>query len=116
MVKVQVPVRFVASVAVQVTVVVPTGKLDPEAGEQTTVAPGQLSFAVGVGYVTIPAGTPEIFAGQVTVGACVSLTVTVKLQVVAPPLEHVTVVVPLGKVEPDAGVQVTAHPGVVGGV
>ena len=38
-----------ASVAVQVTVVVPTGKVDPDAGEQTTVTPGQLSEAVGAG-------------------------------------------------------------------
>lgn len=41
-------VLFDASVAVQVTVVTPTGKLPPEAGEHTTVAPGQLSEAVGV--------------------------------------------------------------------
>ena len=38
-----------ASLAVQVTVVVPTGKNDPEAGEQFTVGPGQLSVVVGVG-------------------------------------------------------------------
>ena len=47
-VKVQVPVFVEASVAVQVTVVVPTGKVDPDAGAHTTVAPGQLSDAVGV--------------------------------------------------------------------
>ena len=33
---------------VQVTVVVPTGKNEPEAGEQATVAPGQLSIGVGL--------------------------------------------------------------------
>jgi hypothetical protein len=37
-----------ASVAVQVTVVVPTLNVEPDAGVQTTVAPGQLSDAVGV--------------------------------------------------------------------
>jgi hypothetical protein len=38
-----------ASVAVQVTDVVPFAKLEPDAGEQVTVAtPEQLSFAVGV--------------------------------------------------------------------
>ena len=37
-----------ASLAVHVTVVVPTGKVEPLAGTQTTVAPGQLSDAVGV--------------------------------------------------------------------
>ena len=47
-VKVQVPVFVEAAVAVQVTVVVPTGKVDPDAGAHTTVAPGQLSDAVGV--------------------------------------------------------------------
>jgi len=36
------------SVAVQVTVVVPIGKQAPELGEQTTVAPGQLSEIVGL--------------------------------------------------------------------
>ena len=38
-----------ASLAVHVTVVVPRGKNDPAAGEQTTVTPGQLSEAVGGG-------------------------------------------------------------------
>lgn len=47
-VKLQVPVFCDASVAVQVTVVVPTTKHVPEAGKQFTVAPEQLSFAVGV--------------------------------------------------------------------
>jgi hypothetical protein len=36
------------SVAVQVTVVVPTAKQLPDAGKQFTVAPVQLSLAVGV--------------------------------------------------------------------
>ena len=36
------------SVAVQVMVVVPIGKQAPELGEQTTVAPGQLSEIVGL--------------------------------------------------------------------
>ena len=34
------------SVAVQVTVVVPTGRSEPEAGMQLKVAPGQLSRAM----------------------------------------------------------------------
>jgi hypothetical protein len=37
-----------ASLAVQVTVVVPTGKVEPDAGVQTIVAPEQLSVAVAV--------------------------------------------------------------------
>ena len=36
------------SLAVHVTVVTPTGKVAPDAGAHTTVAPGQLSEAVGV--------------------------------------------------------------------
>jgi hypothetical protein len=36
-----------ASVVVQVTVVVPLGNAVPVLGEQATVAPGQLSVAVG---------------------------------------------------------------------
>ena len=46
--KLHVPVFAAASVAVHVTVVVPTGTVEPEAGTQLTVAPGQLSDAVGV--------------------------------------------------------------------
>jgi hypothetical protein len=46
-VKLQDAVLFEASVAVQVTVVTPLGKLEPLLGEQVTVAPGQLSEAVG---------------------------------------------------------------------
>ena len=51
------------------------------------------------------------------VGGWVSLTVTVKVQVVGPDVAvHVTVVVPTGKNEPDAGEQVTVpqEPVVVG--
>ena len=47
-VNVHVPVFADASVAVHVTVVVPTGNDEPDAGTQLTVAPGQLSDAVGV--------------------------------------------------------------------
>ena len=69
-VKVQVAVFDEASVAVHVTVVVPTANVDPLAGTHITVAPGQLSPGVGVVYVT---GIGEllnmlILAGQVIVG------------------------------------------------
>ena len=47
-VKEHIPMLLDASFAVQVTVVVPTGKRLPDAGAQVTVAPGQLSEAVGV--------------------------------------------------------------------
>ena len=48
MVKVHIAMFIDASLAVQVTVVVPTGKQNPEAGVQLAVAPGQLSIGVGV--------------------------------------------------------------------
>jgi hypothetical protein len=46
-----------------------------------------------------------MFPGQVIVGGCVSLTVTVKLQAGPADVEQVTVVVPTGKNEPDGGLQ-----------
>ena len=54
-----------------------------------------------------------MFAGHVTVGACVSWIVTEKLHVPAGLsgdtsfAVHVTVVTPTGKVDPDAGTQLT---------
>jgi hypothetical protein len=92
-------------VGVQVTVVVPTEKDVPDAGLQVTVphpAPP------GVAKVAIAPHCPGsfgivMFAGHVSAHA---LTITRKLQ--TPPLfsEHVTVVVPTGKQEPDGGVHV----------
>jgi hypothetical protein len=53
-VKVQVEVLPSESFAVVVTVVVPAGKVEPDAGTEVTVTgPGQLGTAVGAGYVTI---------------------------------------------------------------
>jgi hypothetical protein len=83
-VKLHVAVLPDASVAVAVTVVVPFGKVEPDGGLATTLTPGQLSAAAAVKVTTlehcpIPAGM-TIFAGHVTVGACVSLTVTVNEQ------------------------------------
>ena len=48
-VKVQLAELPDSSVAVQVTVVVPTGKVEPEGGRQAADAPGQLSATVGGG-------------------------------------------------------------------
>ena len=103
-----------ASVAIAVTVVVPFGKVDPDAGLATTATPGQLSLAVTVKLTTAEqrfaaAGT-LIFAGHVITGGWVSFTVTVNEQLdefpAASLTPQVTVVVPLGKVDPDAGLQV----------
>src|SRR5712692_11450001 len=125
-------VLFEESGAVQVTVVVPLLKVDPDAGEQATVGAGaQLSVAVGGVKVTTAVQTFGsvlfvMFAGQAPiVGDCVSLTVTVKLHMAVLFEEsgavQVTVVVPLLKVDPDAGEQATVGAGVqlsvaVGGV
>ena len=43
----QLLVLFEASVAMQLIVVTPTGKVEPDAGVHTTVVPGQLSEVVG---------------------------------------------------------------------
>jgi len=109
-VKLQVAVLPLASVAVAVTVVAPTPNTAPEAG--LLLMPNeQLSLPVGVKFTTAlhkPASVLcTMFSGQVTVGACVSFTVTVKLQVAVLPLASVavavTVVVPTANTLPDAG-------------
>ena len=57
-----------------------------------------------------------MLAGQLIVGACVSLTVTVKEHACWPLVVQFTVVMPTGKDDPDAGVQTTLpqSPPVVG--
>ena len=56
-----------------------------------------------------------MFAGQVTVGACVSLIVTVNVHdpvfAEASVAVHVTVVAPTGNVAPVAGTHTTVAPG-----
>ena len=110
-------VLFDESVAVQVTVVVPLLKVDPDAGEQATVGAGvQLSVAVAGVKVTTAVHTfgsvlVVMFAGQEPiVGACVSFTVTVKLHVAVLFDEsvavQVTVVTPFWKVDPAAGAHI----------
>ena len=119
-VKVQDAVLLEASVAVQVTVVTPFWKVEPDAGTQAAVAPGQLSVGVGVAYVATAEQIPEavlsvMFAGHVMLGFCVSLTVTVKVQLAvlleASVAVQVTVVTPFWKVEPEAGTQDAVAPG-----
>jgi hypothetical protein len=71
-VKLQVEVLPQASVAVDVTVVVPIGKAVPLAGELTTLTTPQLSVAVTVKLTTAvhdPMGVVAVlFAGQVKTG------------------------------------------------
>ena len=68
-VKPQVAVLPDESVAVQVTVVVPTGRIEPLGGLQTAVTPGQLSETVGGGKVT----TVEVVGGHATVEIAMAL-------------------------------------------
>ena len=81
-----------------------------------TFATVQLSLVIGVPRSTFVALQPEFAetvtsGGQVISGTCVSLIVTVKVQVLllleASVATLVTVVVPTGKVEPDGGVETT---------
>jgi hypothetical protein len=110
-VKLQEAVLPEVSVAVQVTVVVPCGKVDPDGGLQTTVATPQLSVATGAKVTTAGHAAFVMFAGHVMVGFSVSLTVTVKLHVAVLPdvsvAVQVTVVVPFWNVDPDGGLQLT---------
>ena len=106
------------SVTLHVTVVVPFGNVEPDDGEHAGApTPEQLSLTAGAEKLTAalhcPVAVPvTIFAGQVILGGCVSFTVTVNEQEAeldeASDTEHVTVVVPFGKLEPEAG----AHTGV----
>src|SRR5437773_676662 len=96
-VKVQAFVLPLPSVAVQVTVVTPTLKVEPLAGTQLDVTAVQLSAAltaqVTLAFEHWPASaTPVMFAGQTMEGFSASLTVTVKLQA-APTLPELSVTV-----------------------
>jgi hypothetical protein len=113
-VKDAVPLLLRASVAVQVTVVVPSGNVDPLAGVQLTATlPSTTSLAVTL-YVKItpvaPVASTVALAGTVTTGRVVSVTVTVKeaapLLPRASMAVHVTVVAPSGNVAPLAGAHV----------
>ena len=108
-----------ASVPVTVTNVVPTGKTLPEAGTLEAVAPAQLSETVGE-KLTIAPQTPAsldtvMSAGQVTTGASVSFTVTLKVQELVFPEASVPVtvtkVVPTGNTLPEAGTLEVVTPG-----
>jgi len=112
-VKLQFALFLLASDTVQVTVVTPFWNVEPDGGVQLGVpTPGQLSVAVAFAYVTTREQAPvvvvmEMFAGQLRLGGVVSLTVTVNEQLAGLPAasltEQLTVVVPLGKTEPLAG-------------
>ena len=81
----------------------------PDAGLETTLVTRQLSLALTVNVTLLRPHWPgsalkTIFAGQTICGACVSLTVTVKLQLLLLPAASVTskvlIVAPFEKAEP----------------
>jgi hypothetical protein len=107
-----------ASLAVQVTAVVPTGNVESDGGVQVTAgdAGPTVSVADAVNVATAPAelvASRVMFAGTVTTGGVVSRTVTVNdLAPVFPfPSEAVqfTVVAPTGKTEPEFFEQLTGR-------
>jgi uncharacterized membrane protein len=111
-VNVQLAVFPLASVAVFVTVVTPTGKVLPLGGTLTRFVTPQLSVALTVKLTLLrlhrPASAVKTrFVGHVTTGFCVSVTVTVKVQLAVLPLASVavfvTVVTPTGNVLPLGG-------------
>jgi len=103
------------SVAEQETVVVPIGKVEPVGGVHVTGSvPSTRSVAEALKVASAPLALVAeivIFAGTDTTGGVVSCTVTVNVaDPVLPALsvaEQETVVVAIGKVEPDGGVHVT---------
>ena len=104
-----------ASVAVLVTVVVPTGNAVPLGGTLVKLTDPQLSLAVTLKTTLLehwPSGTePTKPGGQLITGGWVSFTVTLKLHVTikftASIAVQVTVVVPTGNAEPEGGLQKT---------
>ena len=98
-----------ASVAVLITVVVPTGNVLPLGGLLTRLVTLQLSVALTMKVTLLRLHRPASAARtrlleQVNTGLCVSVTVTVKVQLDVLPLASVavfvTVVVPTGNVLP----------------
>jgi hypothetical protein len=102
------------SVAEQVTIVVPAGNVEPEAGVQVTgTEPSTRSEAEAENVTTAPlelVACTVISDGSVNFGGVLSTTFTMKeAEPVLPALsvaEHVTLVEPNANVEPDEGVQV----------
>ena len=108
-------VLLCASVALHCTVVVAMANVDPEAGLQVTLtAPSTRSVDDALKVTAAPdalVASAVMFAGSESVGAVVSRTVTVNeplaVLLCASVALHCTVVVPIAKVEPERGLQVT---------
>ena len=104
-----------ASLASHVTVVVPSGKVEPEAGAHVTTGPGSTESVTPTLYETTapdgPAASATIVPGSVMLGSVLSPTTTSNESLAALPVAsvalQVTVVVPSGNVEPEAGAHET---------
>src|SRR3989442_15093084 len=103
--KVAAPVLPAKSVAVQVTTVVPSEKMDPDVGvHETATDPSTISEADEENVTTAPVGpvaSTENGEGTVTIGGVVSTTVTMNAPVAVLPAasetEQLTVVMPKGE-------------------
>lgn len=99
------------------TVVVPIGNVAPDVGKQVTASgPSTKSFAEAVKLTGAPealTASTVMLEGSVSTGAALSATVTVKLPLAVllweSVAEQLTVVVPIGNVEPEAGEQIAAR-------
>ncbi len=109
-----------ASVALQVTGVVPAANSDPDAGEQVTATvASQLSVAeavkVAIAEHFVAAALSVRSPGHVSPGGSLSCTVTVKEHSVVTPAVSVAVqvtgVLPMGNAAPDGGAHVTVAAG-----
>jgi hypothetical protein len=121
--KLALPVLPCVSVALQVTEVVPSAKVDPDDGVQvTSTEPSTLSLAEAEKVTVAPLG-PVASAlaepGTLTLGAVVSWTITSKLTCPVSPSPLVAVQVtddvPIEKVLPEPGTQETGLPSVAVG-
>jgi hypothetical protein len=104
-----------SSVAVQLTVVVPSGNVLPDGGVHTTVGVGSMASTALAVYVTTappgPVAGTVMFPGTVRTGGVVSWTVTENdpepVLLCASVAVQLTVVVPTGNVLPDGGAHET---------
>src|SRR5579871_4064077 len=119
MLKLQEAVLPAASVAVQVTCVVPAGKVEPDGGSQLIVTPGQLSVAdaanVTVASQLLLSLSTSMSAGHEMIGFSSSSTKTSNEQLVVRPTAslavQLTVVSPKLKSAPEGGTQENVTPG-----
>src|SRR5689334_867854 len=108
------------SVAVQLTVVEPSGNAVPEAGMQTTTTPGQLSVTTGSGKLTMAVVLPGVGAitsrsgGQVMTGGGFCATVAAEAELFAGfgSVVVALMVAVLLMIEPSASAQLAIVPNV----